>query len=148
MWWFKKSSCLLNFHQGNKMQNHVLFHRNVTSLWVSTEEVCCIPQWLECTSLLMSKEQAARQILTHQNCMVSSPYLFGGFLFGGICSRAVGKRKQVELATIFHHRVNLTQRNYQVWGSLNSCKHKCQPSSASSYFVPINNPTSLLPLEE
>lgn len=42
------------------------------------------------------------------------PYLFGGFLFGGICSGAVGKREQVELATIFHHKVNLTQRNYQV----------------------------------
>lgn len=66
------------------------------------------------TSLLMSKEQAAQQILTHQNYIVSSPYLFGGFLFGRICSGAVGKRKQVELATIFHHRVNLTQRNYRV----------------------------------
>ena len=66
------------------------------------------------TSLLVSKEQAARQILTHKNCIAASPYLFGGFLLGGICSGAVGKRKQVELATIFHHRVYLTQRNYQV----------------------------------
>lgn len=72
------------------MQNHVLFHENVPSLWESTESFCCLPQKLTTEKIASAaKDQLPGNFLP----TIISTGLFPVCLKGGrgICPGAVVK---------------------------------------------------------
>ena len=73
------------------------------------------------TSLLISKGQAARKVLTHRNRTGTSLVCLVGFFFqsGAFVLELWVKRGQVELTTLFDNQVNLTRRNGKVYNDLN-----------------------------
>lgn len=85
---FKKPFFLI-FLQGNQMQNHVLFHENVPSLWESTESFCCLPRTLTTEKITSAaKDQLPGNFLSTISTGLFPVCLKGGMSF---CSGAVVK---------------------------------------------------------
>lgn len=102
---FKKPFFLI-FLQGNQMQNHILFHENVPSLWESTESFCCLPRTLSTEKIT----SAAKDQLPGNFLPTISTGLFPVCLKRGMsfCSGAVVKGNELGLLLYKTKPVSLT----------------------------------------